>query len=211
MKNMNRLLFLLLFTLIGVCMINTCNHEKKRKITTDYEQQLKTLKQVQKEYQSNLKNYQRATDSLTSSLSKTDSALKAEKVKLSVTKVKLKAALESNWEDITLEEKLDKCDTLREVTKEYSVSQNSIDSLTEDKICNLEEQIKEKDNQLINCDEAYNDFKTAFESSIDSHMKLSEDYNKLVKKNNRQVLKSKLLSIAVGILSTSVATLIIAR
>lgn len=208
---MNKTLIYLLIALIGICAINTCNHSKKDKIENTYKQEIESLKISDKKYQKVIKVYSKTADSLTKALTKTNSDLKAEKIKLAVTKIKLKAALESNWTNISLEEKSNECDTLRNIAKDYQDEQYHVDSLTADKICILEQQNIEKDEQLIKCNEAYNDFKRAFESSIDSNSSLIDRYNQLVKQHNRKAFTNRFASVAALILSTAAATIIISH
>lgn len=208
---MNKTLIYLLIALIGICAINTCNHSKKDKILNTYKQEIESLKISDKKYQEVTKTYQKTADSLSLALNTTNSDLKAEKIKLAATKLKLKVALEGNWTNISLEEKSHDCDTLRDIARNYQNEQSNVDSLTADKICILEQQNIEKEEQLIKCNEAYNDFKRAFESSIDSKSSLIDRYNQLVKEQNKKVFINRFTSIAALILSTAAATIIISN
>lgn len=205
----NRIILYLLLGLACIGILSTCNSHERRKNEKVIKEKADSLRTVEKSYQSTLKKYKRVADSLQAKVSRTDSLLKDERRKLAIVKTELKKNLQSEWINISSEEKLERCDSLRIIVQEQEMIQASVDSLSGESLFTLTDLLIEKDEQIESCNESYQKVKDLLEETILECELKGKEVSRLEKKLKRKQFFSKVLGVGTMVLAGAVTSLII--
>lgn len=152
------------------------------------------VKQINKDYSISESNYKKAIDSLNTKLFYTDLLLKKEMFISKERKSDLENILTQRWDTLSTEIRLSECDSLRERTKEFIVTQEIKDTLFHSKITQLTALHAESQKQLFTCDTTGRRLNDQINAAL-IHTKQCEE---LMKKQKRQ---NRILKIGAGIIA----------
>lgn len=153
-------------------------------------------------------SYSKAFDSLKIKSAKLESALAGTKNSLAEAKkenqsltTQVYALIDKQKEQVFDEIEDTSCDSLITTVEYLMQSSSEKDSLYNEAVLNLEDQLKNKDSIIVLKDEQYQKLKTSFDKSL-SNQQLLLDENKLLSKQiKKQKFKSKVLSAVLFIFS----------
>ena len=208
-KPQSILIACLIFIIGILLLIRGCSDKPIAVHTLDYKKTLDSLREVTSNYQIRLSEYEKVNVSLSKQLAYTELLLVKERTKLSPIKKKVRKAIQENWDTIPKETKLIKCDSLKDLVREYEAQITITDSLTEQKINSLNLMIEIKDEQLQQCDSSYNEVKNLLEKSIDDNKVCSDDLKKQNRKLKRKQFFNKVWGSTAGVAVLTVAALIV--
>ena len=208
MKPRNILICFLILVAAILLFAHSCNKELPPVKKIDYQKTIDSLKQINDRYSFAFQQYEKKNDSLTKQLAETETLLQAQKVKLTPLRKSVRIIIRSNWDTISIPAKLEKCDSLKDLVTEYETQLTINDSLTTEKINSLNQIIEVKDEQLIECSNAYYSLKQTLETSIDDSKTCANDLKKLNKKMKRKKYFNKVLGTTVAIASIAGAILL---
>ena len=201
---------IILIFIIGVLLMTRgCNPQPSMVHTIDYKKTLDSLKQVTNTYNAALAAYQQKNDSLTKQLASTEVQLQQQKAKLSPIQKKVKKVIREDWNKLPKEEKLEKCDSLKELVTEYEAQLVKKDSLTEEKINGLTQVIDIKDEQLQLCQESFNDVNKMLEESIQDNKTCSTDLKKMERKLKRKQFFNRVFGSTAVVAVITVAAIVV--
>jgi hypothetical protein len=151
-----------------------------------YQSSVDSLKSINERYEKQTEAYQEKEQSLTRQLREKDSLLTLEKSRLQYARTEVHSILNSNWTDISVEQEIDKCDSLRVRVVEMENEQEVKDTLIGSKIFLLTSLNFEKDKQIESCNLAFVGMKLTLEQSISDNKNCMEQFDKWAKKFKRR-------------------------
>lgn len=198
MKNYQ--IFLLLILAAGIIL--GLNYHSSSVSKTKVNPSTETLKRVDLSYQNQLKNYRHKADSLENKLHFTINELERQERLKQFAEQRLEKLLKTPIQRFSGQEKSVRCDSLHEASLAFKQQVEQSDSLKNQRISTLETISSEKEGQLLNCNEAYNDLKQVVEDALQDAEQLKADNQKLMWQNSWQRFKNGLLTVLAFTLTT---------
>jgi hypothetical protein len=199
--------FLILLATI-LLVAHSCNHTPAPVKKIDYKKTIDSLKEIDERHTAALEYYEKKNDSLTQQLAETEILLVKQKVKLMPLRKSVRTIVRSDWNKIPVPAKLERCDSLKGLVREYEAQLTISDSLTTEKINSLNQIIEVKDEQLIECSDSYDSLKQTLETSIEDNKTCAKDLQKLNRKMKRKKFFNKVLGTTAVIASAAGAILL---
>lgn len=210
---MKRVPLVILFTALitGLFLsLSTCNTgEKVKPDKTEINKTEVKAESIDKSYNVAFEKLKTYSDSLQKELSFTQSKLKATKFKLNESQTALVALAEKKSDTLSFEQLLNDCDSLKQQTLLYITWVDSIQTIYDTNIVQLQEMVAIKDSQIVVCNSSYAQLKGLLDENLERERKLTEDLNTAYKSQRRKVLQNKLLAGGMLILSGIATTLYI--
>lgn len=142
-------------------------------------------------------------------LSFTQSKLKTTKFKLNQQQTALVALVEKKSDTLSFEQSLNDCDSLKQQSLAYVAWVDSVQTIYETNIVQLQEMVAINDSQIVVCATSYSQLKGLLDENLERERKLTEDLKTAYKSQRRKVLQNKLLAGGMLILSGIATTLYI--
>ena len=210
---MKRVPLVILFTALitGLFLsLSTCNTgEKVKPDKTEINKTEVKAESIDNSYNVAVEKLKTHSDSLQKELSFTQSKLKATKLKLSQSQTALVTLTEKKSDTLSFEQLLNDCDSLKQQTLLYITWVDSIQTIYDTNIVQLQEMVAIKDSQVVVCNSSYAKLKGVLDENLERERKLTEDLNTAYKSQRRKVLQNKLLAGGMLILSGIATTLYI--
>jgi hypothetical protein len=181
------------------------HHSKIEKI---YDQKIKDLDQLKKEYQVKYTNYKHFSDSIKSKYVKTDFDLKNLISINKLLKNQLYSYVHSKEYSDTSKVFVTR-DSIKEIAFDLAYSSTKLDSLCLDQINRLESITAMQENQIEYCDSVYNQTQSELKSCIEKNQSDEIEKEKLVKQSKRNRLIAKVEGVAILVSATILTTIIL--
>lgn len=197
---------------IGLFLLfNTCSNDKEH-LKPDKEQIQSSEHEanlVEEYYQNAFLNLKVHSDSLEQVLNKTQKQLIATKIKLEQSKFDVVSLVEKDTSGLSVQQKLNDCDSLKEVVSDYVVWVDSTQSGYESTIKQLSNIVAVKDSEIVICQISYTQLKSINDDNLQRERKLTEDLETAYKQQRRNRIQNKFLAAGFLILSGVTTSLII--
>ena len=210
---MKRVPLVILFTALitGLFLsLSTCNTgEKVKPDKTEMIKVSEKAESIDTNYKTAFEFLKTQSDSLQKELSFTQSKLKTTKFKLNQQQTALVALVEKKSDTLSFEQSLNDCDSLKQQSLAYVAWVDSVQTIYETNIVQLQEMVAIKDSQIVVCATSYSQLKGLLDENLERERKLTEDLKTAYKSQRRKVLQNKLLAGGMLILSGIATTLYI--
>lgn len=210
---MKRVPLVILFTALitGLFLsLSTCNTgEKEKPDKTELIKASEKAERIDTDYKEAFESLKTHSDSLQKELSFTQNKLKATKLKLNQSQSALIAFAEKKSDSTSLEQLLNDCDSLKQLSLAYVAWVDSTQSIYDTNIVQLQEMVATKDSQIVVCSNSYLQLKGLLDDNLERERRLTEDLNTAYKSQRRKVLQNKLLAGGMLVLSGIATTLYI--
>lgn len=203
------ILFTALITGLFLLLSTRNTGEKVKPDKTEINKTEVKAESIDKSYNVAFEKLKTYSDSLQKELSFTQSKLKATKFKLNESQTALVALAEKKSDTLSFEQLLNDCDSLKQQTLLYITWVDSIQTIYDTNIVQLQEMVAIKDSQIVVCNSSYAQLKGLLDENLERERKLTEDLNTAYKSQRRKVLQNKLLAGGMLILSGIATTLYI--
>lgn len=203
------ILFTALITGLFLLLSTRNTGEKVKPDKTEINKTEVKAESIDKSYNVAFEKLKTYSDSLQKELSFTQSKLKATKFKLNESQTALVALAEKKSDTLSFEQLLNDCDSLKQQTLLYITWVDSIQTIYDTNIVQLQEIVAIKDSQIVVCNSSYAQLKGLLDENLERERKLTEDLNTAYKSQRRKVLQNKLLAGGMLILSGIATTLYI--
>jgi|GEM_PF-1279012 hypothetical protein len=197
---------------IGLFLLfSTCSNDTEH-LKPDKEQIQKAEKEVSlvdnhyREAFALLKIY---SDSLERALNKTQKQLIATKIKLEQSKFNVVSLVEKDTSGLSVQQKLNDCDSLKEEVSDYVFWVDSTQSGYETTIRELSNIVAVKDSEIVVCQISYTQLKSISDDNLLRERKLTEDLETAYKQQRKNRIQNKFLAAGFLILSGVTTSLII--
>lgn len=142
-------------------------------------------------------------------LNKTQKQLIATKIKLEQSKFDLVKLLEKDTSGLSVEQKLDDCDSLKEEVSDYVFWVDSTQSDYETTIKQLNNIVAVKDSEIVVCQISYTQLKSISDDNLQRERKLTEDLETAYKQQRKNRIQNKFLAAGFLILTGVTTSLLI--
>jgi hypothetical protein len=164
---------------------------------------------VEEYYQNAFINLKGQSDSLESVLNKTQKQLIATKIKLEQSKFNVVSLFEKDTSGLSVQQKLNDCDSLKEEVSEYVFWVDSTQSDYETTITQLHNIVAVKDSEIVVCQISYTQLKSISDDNLQRERKLTEDLETAYKQQRKKQIQNKVLAVGFLILSGVTTSLLI--
>lgn len=195
-----------LFLLLNTCS-NDTEHLKPDKTQTEKAEQQVSL--IDSHYQDAFTLLKSHSDSLEKVLNKTQKQLIATKIKLEQSKFDVVKLVEKDTSGLSIEQKLNDCDSLKEEVSDYVFWVDSTQSDYETTIKQLTNIVTVKDSEIVVCQISYTQLKSITDDNLQRERKLTEDMETAYKQQRKNRIQNKFLAVGFLILSGVTTSLII--
>lgn len=210
MKKVPIVILITAFCIGMILLFNTCNDTQHRKPDKE---RLGNAKQeanlVEEYYQNAFINLKGHSDSLERELNRAQKQLIATKIKLEQSKSKVVSLVEKDTSGLSVAQKLNDCDSLKEEVSDYVVWVDSTQNSYETTIRQLTNIVAVKDSEIVVCQISYTQLKGISDSNLERERKLSEDLETAYKQLRKNRIKNKFLAAGFLILSGVATSFII--
>lgn len=210
MKKVPIVILITAFCIGMILLFNTCNDTQHRKPDRE---QLGNAKQeanlVEEYYQNAFIDLKGHSDSLERELNKAQKQLIATKIKLEQSKSKVVSLIEKDTSDLSVAQKLNDCDSLKEEVSDYVVWVDSTQSNYETTIRQLTNIVAVKDSEIVVCQISYTQLKSINDDNLQRERKLTEDLETAYKQQRKKQIQNKVLAVGFLILSGVTTSLLI--
>lgn len=195
-----------LFLLFSTCSNDTehLKPDKEQIQNAEHEANL-----VEKYYQNAFINLKVHSDSLERVLNKTQRQLIATKIKLEQSKFNVVSLVERDTSGLSVQQKLNDCDSLKEEVSDYVVWVDSTQNGYEAEIRQLTNIVAVKDSEIVVCQISYTQLKSISDDNLQRERKLKEDLETAYKQQRKNRIQNKFLAAGFLILSGITTSLII--
>jgi len=197
---------------IGLFLLfNTCSTDTEH-LKPDKEQNQNAEKKVSlidNHYQETIVFMKAQSDSLQRVLNKTQKQLIATKIKLEQSKFDVVKLVEKDTAGLSVEQKLNDCDSLKEEVSDYVFWVDSTQSDYETTITQLHNIVAVKDSEIVVCQISYTQLKSISDDNLQRERKLTEDLETAYKQQRKKQIQNKVLAVGFLILSGVTTSLII--
>lgn len=210
MKKVPIVILITAFCIGMILLFNTCNDTQHRKPDKEQIQSSEHEANLVEEYYQNafiqLKGH---SDSLERALNKSQKQLIATKIKLEQSKFNVVSLIEKDTSGLSVQQKLNDCDSLKEEVSDYVVWVDSTQSGYETTIKQLTNIVAVKDSEIVVCQISYTQLKSISDDNLQRERKLTEDLETAYKQQRKNRIQNKFLAAGFLILSGITAGLII--
>lgn len=195
-----------LFLLFSTCSNDTehLKSDKEQIQNAEHEANL-----VEEYYQNAFINLKSHSDSLEKELSKAQRQLIATKIKLEQSKFDVVKLLEKDTTGLSVEQKLNDCDSLKDEVLDYVFWVDSTQSDYETTITQLHNIVAVKDSEIVICQISYTQLKSISDDNLQRERKLTEDLETAYKQQRKNRIQNKVLAVGFLILSGVTTSLLI--
>lgn len=195
-----------LFLLFSTCS-NDPQHLKPDKEQFQNAQHEASL--VEEYYQNAFINLKVHSDSLERVLNKTQKQLIATKIKLEQSKFNVVSLIEKDTSGLSVQQKLNDCDSLKEEVSDYVFWVDSTQCDYETTIKQLTNIVAVKDSEIVVCQISYTSLKSITDDNLQREQKLTEDLETAYKQQRKNRIQNKVLAVGFLILSGVTTSLLI--
>lgn len=149
------------------------------------------------------------SDSLEKVLNKTQKQLIATKIKLEQSKFNVVSLVEKDTFGLSVLQKLNDCDSLKEEVSDYVVLVDSTQCNYETTIKQLTNIVAVKDSEIVVCQISYTRLKSITDDNLQRERKLTEDLETAYKQQRKKQIQNKVLAAGFLILSGLTTSLLI--
>jgi len=210
MKKVPIVILITAFCIGMILLFNTCNDTQHRKPDKEQIQSSEHEANLVEEYYQNafiqLKGH---SDSLERVLNKTQKQLIATKIKLEQSKFDVVNLIEKDTSGLSVQQKLNDCDSLKEEVSDYVFWVDSTQSDYEATIKQLNNIVAVKDSEIVVCQISYTRLKSISDDNLQRERKLTEDLEIAYKQQRKNRIQNKFLAAGFLILSGITTGLII--
>lgn len=195
-----------LFLLFSTCS-NDPQHlkpDKEQVQSAEHEANL-----VEEYYQNAFIHLKVHSDSLEKELGKTQRQLIATKIKLEQSKFDVVKLLEKDTTGLSVQQKLNDCDSLKEEVSDYVFWVDSTQCDYETTIEQLSNIVAVKDSEIVVCQISYTSLKSISDDNLQRERKLTEDLQTAYKQQRKKQIQNKVLAVGFLILSGVTTSLLI--
>lgn len=192
-------------------LLNTCSNDTEH-LKPDKEQ----IKKAEKEVSLVDNHYREAftllkvhSDSLERVLNKTQKQLIATKIKLEQSKFNVVSLIEKDTSGLSVQQKLNDCDSLKEEVSDYVFWVDSTQSNYETTIIQLHNIVAVKDSEIVVCQISYTQLKSISDDNLKRERKLTEDLETAYKQQRKKQIQNKVLAAGFLVLSGLTTSLLI--
>ncbi|MEO6301581.1 MAG: hypothetical protein ABIP51_00285 [Bacteroidia bacterium] len=164
---------------------------------------------VEAHYQNAFINLKIHSDSLEKALGKTQKQLIATKIKLEQSKFSVVKLLEKDTAGLSVQQKLNDCDSLKEEVSDYVFWVDSTQSNYETTISQLHTIVAVRDSEIVVCQISYTQLKSISDDNLQRERKLTEDLQTAYKQQRKKQVQNKVLAVGFLILSAVTTSLLI--
>lgn len=192
-------------------MFSTCSNDTEH-LKPDKEQVLSAEQEanlIEEYYQNAFIHLKIHSDSLEKELSKAQRQLIATKIKLEQSKFDVVKLVEKDTSGLSIEQKLNDCDSLKEEVSDYVVWVDSTQSGYETVIRELHNIVAVKDSEIVVCQISYTRLKSINDDNLQRERKLTEDLETAYKQQRKKQIQNKVLAVGFLILSGVTTSLLI--
>lgn len=210
MKKVPIVILITAFCIGMILLFNTCNDTQHRKPDKEQVQSSEhEVNLVEEYYQNAFIQLKGHSDSLERELSKSQKQLIATKIKLEQSKFNVVSLIEKDTSGLSVQQKLNDCDSLKEEVSDYVVWVDSTQSGYETTIKQLTNIVAVKDSEIVVCQISYTQLKSISDDNLQRERKLTEDLETAYKQQRKNRIQNKFLAAGFLILSGITTGLII--
>lgn len=210
MKKVPIVILITAFCIGMILLFNTCNDTQHRKPDKEQIQSSEHEANLVEEYYQNaftqLKDH---SDSLERELIKSQKQLIATKIKLEQSKFNVVSLIKKDTSGLSVQQKLNDCDSLKEEVSDYVFWVDSTQSDYETAIKQLNNIVAVKDSEIVVCQISYTRLKSISDDNLQRERKLTEDLETAYKQQRKNRIQNKFLAAGFLILSGVTTSLII--
>jgi hypothetical protein len=193
---------------IAVIIANNLRHGA---YTIHVKDRIEDLHATDEKYKQEKARYLHENDSLQSRLKTTDSLLQIQNKRQAVLEYKVREQASENWKNLPVEIHLEKCDSLKETVKQYEEYRQYSDSLITQWKINTNFMLADREKQISDCDQSYQQVKETLERTISDSQDLQQNEKRLERKLKRQKIFSHAIIFGAAMLSAIATTIIISH
>lgn len=192
-------------------MFSTCSNDSQH-LKPDKEQFQSAQHEanlVEEYYQNAFIHLKVHSDSLEKELSKAQRQLIATKIKLEQSKFDVVKLLEKDTTGLSVQQKLNDCDSLKEEVSDYVFWVDSTQCDYETTIKQLTNIVAVKDSEIVVCQISYTKLKSIADDNLQRARRLTEDLETAYKQQRKKQIQNKVLATGFLILSGLTTSLLI--